>query len=120
MSPSATLVHEIPSSVLAIYGHPDDPEISAGGTLARWARGGATVWVLICTKGEKGSQDPNQDRETLAATRIEETAKAATVLGLADHFHFDYGDGLDIALDSSVESIADCVADVVRCVLEQV
>src|SRR5688500_5657137 len=93
MSPSATLVHEIPTSALAVYGHPDDPEISAGGTLARWARGGATVWELICTRGEKGSQDPNQDREALAATRVAETDKAATVLGLAGHFHLDYGDG---------------------------
>jgi LmbE family N-acetylglucosaminyl deacetylase len=93
MASSATLVHEIPASALAVYGHPDDPEISAGGTLARWARGGATVWELICTKGEKGSQDPNQDRDALAAIRVEETAKAANLLGLAGHFHLDYGDG---------------------------
>ena len=66
MASSANLVHEIPTSALAVYGHPDDPEISAGGTLARWARGGATVWELICTRGEKGSQDPNQDRDALA------------------------------------------------------
>jgi hypothetical protein len=38
---------------------------------------------------------------------------------LRSSYHFDYGDGMDIALDSSVESIADCIADVVRCVLEQ-
>ncbi|HEV7865588.1 MAG TPA: PIG-L deacetylase family protein [Acidimicrobiia bacterium] len=93
MPASPTVVHEIPASVLAVYGHPDDPEISAGGTLARWARGGATVWELICTKGEKGSQDPNQDTGALAATRVAETEKAATVLGLAGHFHLGYGDG---------------------------
>jgi LmbE family N-acetylglucosaminyl deacetylase len=93
MAASANLIHEIPTSALAVYGHPDDPEISAGGTLARWARGGATVWELICTRGEKGSQDPNQDRDALAAVRVEETAKAANLLGLAGHFHLDYGDG---------------------------
>ena len=90
MASSANLVHEIPTSALAVYGHPDDPEISAGGTLARWARGGATVWELICTRGEKGSQDPNQDRDALAAVRVEETAKAANLLGLAGHFHLGY------------------------------
>jgi LmbE family N-acetylglucosaminyl deacetylase len=93
MPPSVNLVHEIPASALAVYGHPDDPEISAGGTLARWARGGATVWELICTRGEKGSSDPHQDPGALAAARVEETEKAATVLGLAGHFHLDYGDG---------------------------
>ena len=29
--------HRHPASALAVYAHPDDPEISAGGTLARWA-----------------------------------------------------------------------------------
>src|SRR5436309_8517838 len=93
MANTPVLVTETPASVLAVYGHPDDPEISAGGTLARWARAGASVSVLICTRGEKGSQDPNQDREQLAALRVEETAKAADLLGLAGHYHLGYGDG---------------------------
>ena len=87
------LVEETPASALAVYGHPDDPEISSGGTLARWAKAGASVWVVICTKGEKGSQDPAQDPEALARIRVEETDKAAKVLGLAGHFHLGYGDG---------------------------
>ncbi|HLF41388.1 MAG TPA: PIG-L deacetylase family protein [Acidimicrobiia bacterium] len=86
-------VTESPASALAIYGHPDDPEISAGGTLARWARFGAVVWVVICTKGEKGSSDPAQDPEELARIRLEETDKAGQRLGLAGHFHLGYPDG---------------------------
>ena len=42
----------MPSRVLAVYAHPDDPEISAGGTLARWADAGADVHVLITTRGD--------------------------------------------------------------------
>ncbi len=87
------IVADIPASVLAVYAHPDDPEISAGGTLARWARAGSKVWVLICTKGEKGSQDPAQDPNELTRIRIEETEAAGQILGLTGHFHFDYGDG---------------------------
>src|SRR5436309_12170578 len=49
-------------SALAVYAHPDDPEISAGGTLARWAEAGASVWVLITTRGEKGTRDPAAQR----------------------------------------------------------
>jgi LmbE family N-acetylglucosaminyl deacetylase len=84
---------EIPASALAVYAHPDDPEISAGGTLARWADGGAQVWVLITTRGDKGTADPDADLEQLTTQRVEETAKATRVLGLADHFHLDYEDG---------------------------
>ena len=53
----AELVDSVPARVLAVYAHPDDPEISCGGTLARWAEGGSEVHVLICTRGEKGSPD---------------------------------------------------------------
>jgi len=83
----------VPSSALAVYAHPDDPEISAGGTLAGWAEAGADVWVLITTRGDKGVQDPDADLEELARTRVDETAKAAALLGFADHFHLDYSDG---------------------------
>lgn len=84
---------EIPASALAVYAHPDDPEISAGGTLAGWAEAGADVWVLITTLGDKGSQDPAADLDELAELRVEETAKAAARLGFADHFHLGYPDG---------------------------
>jgi LmbE family N-acetylglucosaminyl deacetylase len=84
---------ETPASALAVYAHPDDPEISAGGTLARWADTGAQVWVLITTRGDKGTTDPDADTDALARLRVEETAKAGEVLGFADHFHLDYGDG---------------------------
>ena len=36
----ADLVDDIPGAAVAIYAHPDDPEVSCGGTLARWAAGG--------------------------------------------------------------------------------
>ncbi len=83
----------VPASALAVYAHPDDPEISAGGTLAEWAEAGAQVWLLITTRGDKGTSDPSADLEQLTALRVEETAKAADLLGLAGHFHLDHPDG---------------------------
>lgn len=83
----------VPDRALAIYAHPDDPEISAGGTLARWAAAGAQVWVLVTTRGDKGSSDPATDRDALAARRREESTAAAAALGLVECRHLDYPDG---------------------------
>jgi len=74
----------VPTTVLAIYAHPDDPEVSAGGTLASWAAAGAAVHLVICTAGEKGSSDAAADPEELAVRRTGEVAAAAAVLGLVD------------------------------------
>lgn len=85
--------NDIPASALAVYAHPDDPEISAGGTLAKWAAAGAVVWVLITTRGDKGTTDPAADTDALARLRVAETAAAADLLGFAGHFHLDHPDG---------------------------
>jgi LmbE family N-acetylglucosaminyl deacetylase len=69
--------------VLAVFAHPDDAEISAGGTLARWCSEGREVHLLVLTNGDRGSEDPNQDRAELARTRVVETEDAARLLGLA-------------------------------------
>ena len=69
--------------VLAVFAHPDDAEISAGGTLAKWVSGEREVHLLVLTNGDRGSDDPAQDREELAKTRKVETEDAARLLGLA-------------------------------------
>jgi len=69
--------------VLAVFAHPDDAEISAGGTLANWVAAGREVHLLVLTNGDRGSSDPARDRAELAATRKIETEAAAGELGLA-------------------------------------
>ena len=70
-------------SVLAVFAHPDDAEICAGGAMAKWAATGREVHLLILTNGDRGSGDPTASREELAATRRQETEAAVEVLGLA-------------------------------------
>jgi LmbE family N-acetylglucosaminyl deacetylase len=115
----STLITETPASVLAIYAHPDDPEISAGGSLARWAADGAQVWVLITTRGDKGTSDPDADLDALATLRVEETAAAVERLGVAGHFHLDHDDGVlvdDAALRGSlVRYVRELCPEVVLC-----
>lgn len=87
------MTDDAPASVLAVYAHPDDPEISAGGTIARWADAGARVFVLVTTRGDKGTSDPHADLEQLVARRRKETEAAGAVLGVAQHFSLGHGDG---------------------------
>ena len=68
--------------VLAVFAHPDDMEICAGGTLARWAAEGREVHLLVLTNGDRGSSDPTLSPAALARTRLAETEAAASFLGL--------------------------------------
>lgn len=69
--------------VLAIFAHPDDAEICAGGLLSTWAAAGRAVHLLVLTNGDRGSSDPALSRAELAATRLVETEAAAAIMGLA-------------------------------------
>lgn len=87
------LVEERPTRVLAVYAHPDDPDVSCGGTLARWASEGAEVHVAIGTQGDKGTSDPTADPAALARVRAAEAAAAAEVLGLSGQHLLGRPDG---------------------------
>jgi LmbE family N-acetylglucosaminyl deacetylase len=113
------IVGEVPARALAVYAHPDDPEISAGGTIARWTDAGAEVWVVITTRGDKGSSDPATDPAVLAGVRREESARAGDVLGVAAVRHLDHPDGEipdDLPLRAEITRIVrELRPDVVLC-----
>lgn len=79
---------ETPEVVLAIGAHPDDIEFDCGATLAKWARAGALVHLLICTDGSKGSWDANADPTELAKRRQTEQMTAAESLGANGQVRF--------------------------------
>lgn len=107
----AALYEDAPARALAVYAHPDDPEISCGATLARWVAAGSEVHVLVLTRGEKGSKDPSVDPKALAGRRRREMEEAAKVLGLAGRERLDLDDG---ELANSVEVRERIVATVRR------
>jgi LmbE family N-acetylglucosaminyl deacetylase len=89
----AQLLDTVPDRVLAVYAHPDDPDVSCGGTLARFARLGAEGHVVLCTNGDKGTTDPTVDPGQLAERRAAECDEAAKLLGLTDQHVLGYRDG---------------------------
>ena len=81
--------------LLAVLAHPDDESLGVGGTLARYAREGAEVFLLTATRGERGRN--GESRQTspaeLAALREAELLAAARVLELSEVRLLDYPDG---------------------------
>jgi len=94
------LVEEVPERAVAVYAHPDDPDVSCGGTMARWAAAGTEIHVVICTQGDKGSSDPATRPTELVPRRAKEVAAAVAILGLAGHHLLGYPDG---EIDNTVE-----------------
>jgi LmbE family N-acetylglucosaminyl deacetylase len=82
-----------PERVVAVYAHPDDADVSCGGTLARWASEGASVHVVVCAAGDKGSSDPSVVPAELAVRRSSEVAAAVAALGLEGHSGLGVPDG---------------------------
>ena len=62
--------------LLAIAAHPDDVELTCGGTLIKMARRGYKTGVLDLTAGEMGTRGTPE-------TRAKEAAKAAKLLGVS-------------------------------------
>jgi LmbE family N-acetylglucosaminyl deacetylase len=87
------LLDELPDSALAVYAHPDDADVACGGTLARWAKGGCAVHLIVCTDGARGTTDPSVSMEELAVIRAEELAAASATVGMASTTILDGTDG---------------------------
>jgi LmbE family N-acetylglucosaminyl deacetylase len=105
------LLESLPRRALAVYAHPDDPDVSCGGTLARWVAEGSEVHVLVCTNGDKGTTDANVAPDVLAKLRSVEMEQAAKVLELAGHHTLGHPDG-------EIEDTADLREQIVRYVRE--
>lgn len=79
--------------VLVVSAHPDDPEFSAGGSVAKLAKDGAQVTYVIVTDGSQGGEDPKQKDSDLAGIRQKEQRAAAKILGVKKVEFLGYKDG---------------------------
>lgn len=78
---------------MAVFAHPADAEIACGATLARWAAAGCAISLVIVTRGDKGSHEPDADPSRVAAARTVEVDEAAKVLALSRHEVLGHLDG---------------------------
>ena len=68
--------------VMVVTPHPDDAEFGVAGTVAKWIHEGKKVCYVVCTNGDKGTDDINITPEILAEIREREQLNAANVLGV--------------------------------------
>jgi LmbE family N-acetylglucosaminyl deacetylase len=87
------ILRDHPARALAIFAHPDDPEVACAGTLATWTNAGTDAHLVIVNAGEKGRADPGTDGTELAAIRRGEAEGAAAILGLTSVQFLDHPDG---------------------------
>ena len=66
---------------MVIVAHPDDAEFGPSGTAAAWIDDGSTGWLVCCTSGDQGGEDPDADPLALAALREREQRAACAVIG---------------------------------------
>ena len=84
---------------LVIAAHPDDAEISVGGTLLRLASQGARIGICDLTRGEMGTRGTAEDRDR-------ETAAANEKLGLAVRENLGLPDGRVVPTVEAREALA--------------
>ncbi|MFN9108977.1 MAG: bacillithiol biosynthesis deacetylase BshB1 [Bacteroidota bacterium] len=72
--------------ILAFGAHPDDVELGCGGTIAKEVSLGKIVGIIDLTRGELGTRGT-------VATRNQESAKAAEILGVSVRENLNMRDG---------------------------
>ncbi|PIW54774.1 MAG: hypothetical protein COW16_09605 [Sphingomonadales bacterium CG12_big_fil_rev_8_21_14_0_65_65_10] len=95
-----------PRKVLAIFAHPDD-ELFVAPALARAAREGDEVTLVLATSGDQGPGVSEFERgDALAAARRDEARCSAEALGLPEPVFLGHGDGTLTATPRTPDSPA--------------
>lgn len=90
-----------PARFMVIVAHPDDADFGPAATAARWIDAGSVGWLVCCTSGDAGADDPETDPLELARVREAEQEAAAAIVGYAGVSFLHQPDGAlanDLAL----------------------
>src|SRR5687767_4359269 len=68
---------------MVIVAHPDDADFGPAATASRWIDEGSVGWLVCCTSGDAGGEDPDLDPLALSAVRELEQRAAADIVGYA-------------------------------------
>jgi LmbE family N-acetylglucosaminyl deacetylase len=66
---------------MVIVAHPDDADFGPAGVASTWIDAGSDGWLVCCTSGDAGSDDPDANPVELAQDREREQREAARIVG---------------------------------------
>lgn len=105
------MASDTPKRAMVIVAHPDDAEFTMAGTVALWASAGCAVCYVVCTRGDRGSNDPNTPPWALAPIREAEQRAAAAILGVSEVVILGHPDG---TLEPTLELRRDLTREIRR------
>jgi LmbE family N-acetylglucosaminyl deacetylase len=88
-----------PPRFMVIAAHPDDADFGPAATAAAWIDAGSVGWLVCCTSGDAGGEDPDLDPGELGVLREAEQQGAVSVVGYAGVTFLHQPDG---ALDNDL------------------
>ena len=100
----------IKPKILAMGAHPDDMELEAGGTLAKFARKGYEVYLLILASGGYTDMNGNTYYDEQLRNEAEEASK---ILGIKDVNFLDYPTK-NLLANGEIISKVDSIVDEIR------
>lgn len=83
---------KLSKNTLVIMAHPDDAELTCGGSVAKWVSEG-DVYYVIASDGGKGSWNEKEAPYTVSCRREKEQRKAADYLGVKKVVFLQHSDG---------------------------
>lgn len=90
---------------ICIQPHPDDNEVSMGGTVAALRDRECEIVYITVTNGESGSPDGILKGEALAQVRRQEIEAAGEILGVTKQITLGYPDAMPYAVDDVVADL---------------
>ena len=90
--------------LLAIAPHPDDVELTCGGTMIKMAQAGYRTGILDLTRGETGSRGTPE-------TRLKEAARAGKIMGVAVRRNLGLPDAHLKASDEYKAAVAEVIRE---------
>jgi LmbE family N-acetylglucosaminyl deacetylase len=70
-----------PARFMVVAAHPDDADFGPAATASAWIDAGSVGWLVCCTSGDAGGEDPDRDPGELGAAREAEQRAAAAIVG---------------------------------------